>query len=68
MKTSAMMNAPHFFQAVTAAAAAAHEELSTSPTVMGPDQNQFRPFMAQILTGFLGETISATFYKPLKKN
>ncbi len=62
MKTSAMMNAPPFFQA----AAAVHEELSTSPTVMDHGPNQFRYFMLQILTGFLGEPISAIFYKPLK--
>ncbi len=59
---SAMMNAPHFFQEATA-----HKEIPTSPTVMGPDQNQFRPLMAQILTGFFGEPISATFYNSLRK-
>ncbi len=56
-----MMNAPYFFQE-----AAAHKEIPTSPTVMGPGLNQFRPFVAQILTGFLGEPISVIFNKPLK--
>ncbi len=51
----------HFFQAT-----AAHKKLSTSPTVMGPGQNQFRPFMLQILTGLLGEPIPAMLNKPLK--
>ncbi len=52
------MNAPHFFQE----AAAAHEELSTSPTVMGPDQNVFRPFMAQILTDSHTELLNVHFH------
>ncbi len=55
--TSAKMNAPHFFQEATA-----HKEIPTSPTVMGPDQNLFRPFVAQILTDSHTELLNVHFH------